>query len=93
MEIKWGKTVKHDNWQDYPDGEERLSQLRARDLEIAKISLGLQMRTRISRLEHEVKLLRAMEDSWISSRMSRVYFLATRWPRLIMSALQRRLNK
>jgi hypothetical protein len=82
-----------EHWHENEDGEERLSQLRNRDLEITRISLGLQMRTRISRLEHEVKLLRQMEDSWILSRLSRVYFSATRLPRIVMSAVQKRLNK
>jgi len=40
------------------DQEERLKQLRERDLEIASIAQGLQMRTRIIELENENKLLR-----------------------------------
>jgi hypothetical protein len=84
--------MKTENWTDQIDAEERLSQLRQRDLEISRISLGLQMRTRISRLEHEIKLLRKMEDAWILSRFSRFYFFLTRLPRSLWSIIQKRLH-
>jgi hypothetical protein len=41
------------------DLEERLESLRMRDLEVASISMGIQMRSRISRLEEENEILRA----------------------------------
>jgi hypothetical protein len=76
-------------FQDNPNAEERLKELRNRDLELAKISLGLQMRTRISRLEHENRVFRKMEGAWILSRFSRLYFLATRFFSLVLSKIRK----
>jgi hypothetical protein len=65
-------------WRDDLSGEERLENLRTRDLEVSKIAMGLQMRTRISYLEHENRILREMESAWILSRLSRLYFKVSR---------------
>ena len=61
-------------WQEQPDPEKRLEELRNRDLELAKIALGLQMRSRITNLENENASLRAMQSAWTMSRVSRLYF-------------------
>jgi len=61
-------------WQEQPNSEQRLQELRDRDLEIAKIALGLQMRTRITNLENENASLRSMQGAWTMSRISRFYF-------------------
>ena len=66
------------NWDDVADGETRLEELRARDVEIANLAMGLQMRTRITKLEAEVAQLRSMEKIWMGNRLSRLYFLAPR---------------
>ena len=65
-------------WRDDLSGEERLESLRARDLEISKIAMGLQMRTRITYLEHENRIFRDMESAWILSRLSKLYFKVSR---------------
>jgi hypothetical protein len=61
-------------WQESPNAEARLDDLRQRDLEISKISLGLQMRTRITTLEQENASLSTMRENWAMSRVSRLYF-------------------
>ena len=61
-------------WQETKDANERLEELRKRDLEISRIAVGLQMRTAITKLENENAALRAMESTWTMSRLSRLYF-------------------
>jgi hypothetical protein len=61
-------------WQEQPNSEQRLQELRDRDLEIAKIALGLQMRTRITALENENATLQNLRDAWSMSRISKLYF-------------------
>ncbi len=75
------------NWDDVADGESRLEDLRARDVEIANLAMGLQMRTRITKLEAEVAQLRSMERIWLGNRLSRLYFLA---PRALIRLFKRR---
>lgn len=66
------------DWKNYPDAEARLEVLRQRDLEVASISKGLQMRSRISDLEKEIVQLRSMERIWLTNRIGRLYFLIPR---------------
>ncbi len=61
-------------WQETKDAKERLEELRKRDLEISRIAVGLQMRTTITKLEQENQALRAMQSTWVMSRLSRLYF-------------------
>jgi hypothetical protein len=61
-------------WQEQPNSEQRLQELRDRDLEIAKIALGLQMRTRITALENENAALQSLRNVWSMSRISKLYF-------------------
>jgi hypothetical protein len=74
-------------WQSNPNAEERLEELRKRDLEVARIAQGLQMRTTISNLEHQIKMLRSMEDSWKLSRLSKIFFKLSR----LFSVIRNRL--
>jgi hypothetical protein len=78
--------IKNINWQKLPDAEERLDHLRARDVEIASLAINLQMRSRINNLEGELAVLKSMQDSWVLSRFSRLYFKITR-------AIKRVLNR
>jgi hypothetical protein len=66
------------NWNNMPDAESRLELLRKRDVEVAKISKGLQMRSRIHHLEAENALLRSMESIWLTNRIGRLYFAVPR---------------
>ena len=66
------------SWSEVSDGEARLEELRVRDVEVANLAMGLQMRTRITNLEAEVAYLRSMERIWLGNRLSRLYFLAPR---------------
>ena len=66
------------DWKNFPDAEARLEQLRGRDLEVANIAMGLQMRARISQLENENAQLRAMESVWLTNRTGRLYFMIPR---------------
>ena len=75
-------------WENTPDAEERLQELRTRDLEVAKIAHGLQMRTRITDLENEIAILRTIEKDWKLRRLSKLYFTAPR----ILRALLRRIK-
>ena len=83
------KSSSNISWQNLPDAEERLDALRGRDLEIARIAVGLQMRTRITALEQENAALRAMRESWILSRVSRLYFSLPR----IVKALIKKISR
>jgi hypothetical protein len=76
-------------WQDLPGAEDRLEQLRDRDLELSQITLGLQMRTRITTLEQENAVLRSMEKTWSMSRVSRLYFTLPR----IFRAVAKKFNR
>ena len=76
-------------WQNLPEAEKRLQILRDRDLEIAKIALGLQMRTRITSLEQENVRLRSMERVWAMSRIRRIYFSIPRLLRGLVTKLSR----
>jgi hypothetical protein len=58
-------------WQDLPDAEERLLQLKVRDDEISMISISAQYESRIEALEREIELLRAMQETWISQELNR----------------------
>jgi hypothetical protein len=58
-------------WQDLPDAEERLLQLKVRDDEISMISISAQYESRIEALEREIDLLRAMQQTWISQELNR----------------------
>ena len=58
-------------WQDLPDAEERLLQLKVRDDEISMISISAQYESRIEALEREIDLLRAMQETWISQELNR----------------------
>jgi hypothetical protein len=58
-------------WQDLPDAEERLRQLKARDEELSMISTSAQYESRIESLEREIELLRAMQETWISRELNR----------------------
>ena len=59
------------NWQDIPDAEERLRQLRARDEEFSIISKTAQYESRIEALEKENELLRALQETWITQELNR----------------------
>lgn len=72
-------------WQDLPNSEERLQQLRDRDIEISKLAIGLQMRTRITALENENAMFRNMEKTWKVSKLKKTY--------LSISILMRRVIK
>ena len=61
-------------WQDLPNSEERLQQLRDRDIEISKLAIGLQMRTRITALENENAMFRNMEKTWKVSKLKKAFF-------------------
>ena len=74
------------DWRDVQNGEERLKILRDRDLEVSSIAQGLYMRTRITNLELEVSELRALQDEWVGTRLSRLYL---RIPRRIHSFFSR----
>jgi hypothetical protein len=76
-----GKNI---NWQELPDAEARLNELRDRDLEVSKIAIGLQMRTKITTLEQEISILRTMRETWTLSRVSRLYFSLPRIFRAII---------
>ena len=80
---------KNFTWQDLPDAQERLEKLRDRDLEISRIALGLQMRTRITSLEQENAVLRSMRENWTQSRVSRLYFSLPRLFRSIVKKFSR----
>jgi hypothetical protein len=82
MDEKVGEVV----WQNLPEAEKRLRALRDRDLEISKIAMGLQMRTRITSLEQENIRLRSMEKVWAMSRISKLYFSI---PRLFRSLIRK----
>ena len=75
------------NFQDIPDGEARLQDLRNRDLEIARLALGLQMRTRITNLENENRVLKSMEKTWSMSRVSALYFSLPKLMRKVLNRL------
>jgi hypothetical protein len=79
MERK-GKNI---NWHELPKAEDRLIELRKRDLEVSRIALGLQMRTRITTLEQENAILRSMRETWTLSRVSRLYFSLPRFLRAL----------
>jgi hypothetical protein len=59
------------NWQDIPDAEERLRQLRVRDEEFSIISKTAQYESRIEALEKENELLRALQETWITQELNR----------------------
>ena len=59
------------NWQDIPDAEERLRQLRVRDEEFSIISKNAQYESRIEALEKENELLRALQETWITQELNR----------------------
>jgi len=59
------------NWQDIPDAEERLRQLRVRDEEFSNISKTAQYESRIEALEKENALLRALQETWITQELNR----------------------
>jgi hypothetical protein len=72
-------------WQDTQNAEERFQQLRDRDLEVTQVALGLQMRTRITALEHENSMFRSMENTWRISKLRKAF--------LSVSGLIRRIVK
>jgi hypothetical protein len=76
-------------WQNLPEAEKRLRALRDRDLEISKIAMGLQMRTRITSLEQENERLRSMEKVWAMSRIRKLYFSIPRLFRGLIRKLSR----
>jgi hypothetical protein len=76
-------------WQKLPEAEKRLQALRDRDLEISKIAMGLQMRTRITSLEQENERLRSMEKVWAMSRIRKLYFSIPRLFRGLIRKLSR----
>jgi hypothetical protein len=76
-------------WQNLPEAEKRLQVLRDRDLEISKIAMGLQMRTRITSLEQENERLRSMEKVWAMSRIRKLYFSIPRLFRGLVKKLSR----
>ena len=69
-----------------PDVKAKLEELRQRDVEVASIARGLQMRTRITKLENEIEQLRAVEATWLANRLSRLYFMI---PRRLLKLLRR----
>jgi hypothetical protein len=73
------------SWQDVPNAEERFQQLRDRDLELTNVALGLQMRTRITALEHEIAMFRKLEKTWKISKLRKAF--------LSVSGLIRRIVK
>ena len=73
------------SWQDVPNAEERLQQLRDRDLELTNVALGLQMRTRITALEDENAMFRKLENTWKVSKLRKAF--------LSVSSLIRRIVK
>jgi len=83
------KLIKSIDWQKTPDAEERLENLRARDVEIASLAINFQMRSRINDLEREVTLLKSMQNAWILSRFSRLYFKITRVIRRVLNRVPR----
>ena len=76
-------------WQKLPEAEKLLQALRDRDLEISKIAMGLQMRTRITSLEQENERLRSMEKVWAMSRIRKLYFSIPRLFRGLIRKLSR----
>jgi len=78
------KSIIH--WAEFPDANARFEELRQRDVEIVKISQGLQMRTKITKLENELAQLRALEKRWVGNRLSRLYYLV---PRKLIALLRR----
>lgn len=62
------------DWQDVDEAELKLGSLRDRDLQVAAIAKGLNMRSRITQLEEEIAQLRSMEKAWITNRTGRLYF-------------------
>jgi hypothetical protein len=79
--MEWGEMNNQNldiNWHDIPDAESRLELLRKRDVEVAEISRGLQMRARINHLEAENAQLRSMESIWLTNRIGRLYFAVPR---------------
>jgi hypothetical protein len=76
-------------WQNLPEAEKRLQALRDRDLEISKIAMGLQMRTRITSLEQENERLRSMEKVWAMSKIRKLYFSIPRLFRGLIRKLSR----
>jgi hypothetical protein len=76
-------------WQNLAEAEKRLQALRDRDLEISKIAMGLQMRTRITSLEQENERLRSMERVWAMSRIRKLYFSIPRLFRGLIRKLSR----
>ena len=76
-------------WQKLPEAEKRLQVLRDRDLEISKIAMGLQMRTRITSLEQENERLRSMEKVWAMSKIRKLYFSIPRLFRGLIRKLSR----
>jgi hypothetical protein len=82
MEVEWWQNARWTlqestnesgiiKWQDLPDAEERLRQLKARDEEVSMISISAQYESRIDALEREIELLRAMQETWISQELNR----------------------
>ena len=76
-------------WQNLAEAEKRLQALRDRDLEISKIAMGLQMRTRITSLEQENERLRSMEKVWAMSKIRKLYFSIPRLFRGLIRKLSR----
>jgi hypothetical protein len=74
------------SWQDVPNAEERFQQLRDRDLELTNLALGLQMRTRITALEHENAMFRQIEKTWKISKLRKLFL---RIPDLIRRIIKR----
>jgi len=75
------------SWQDVPNAEERFKKLRDRDLELTNLALGLQMRTRITALEHENAMLRQMEKTWKISKLRKVFLRIPGFIRRIIKRL------
>lgn len=70
------------HFHELPDAEERMNDLRARDMEIASLSTNFQMRSRINSLEREVSVLTSIHDTWVLTRFNRLYFNLTRLAKL-----------
>ena len=75
------------NWQDVPDAEERLRQLRVRDEEFSIISKTAQYESRIEALEKENELLRALQENWISQELNRPPLTKRQLVRMLLKRL------
>ena len=75
------------NWQDIPDAEKRLRQLRVRDEEFSIISKTAQYESRIEALEKENELLRGMQETWLNQELNRPPLTRRQLVRMLLKRL------